>query len=331
MCEAEYDVLAIGNAIVDIISREDERFLADHGIAKGSMSLIDMHRAETLYAAMGPATETSGGSAANTVAGIASFGGRTAFIGKVADDHLGEVFAHDIKATGTRYHTPHLESGDVTARCMIVVTPDGERSMSTYLGACAKLAPDDMDADLIRQSKITYFEGYLWDPPEAKSAIRAAARIAHDAGRQVAMTLSDAFCVDRYREEFLELMTSGTVDIVFANEAEAKSLYQTSDLTTAVNAMREDAPLSIITRGKQGAIVITRERTGEMDAMPADKVVDTTGAGDLFAAGFLYGLTDGRELQNCARLGAMAAWEVITHIGARPSMSLAELATQNGY
>jgi len=257
------------------------------------MTLIDMARAEQLYSDMGPAVETSGGSAGNTAAGIASFGGEVAYIGKVADDHLGKIFRHDIKAIGVDYDTPPLEHGETTARSM-------------------------------------YFEGYLWDPAEAKDAIREAARIAHDNDRLVAMTLSDAFCVDRYRDEFLELMRSGTVDICFANDGELKSLYQTSDMDSAIAAIREDCNLSAITMGAEGSMVVTREKTGTIDAQPIDKLVDTTGAGDLYAAGFLFGLTDGRELGECAVLGSIAASEVIQHIGPRPQTSLKNLALQLG-
>jgi len=330
MSDTKYDVLTIGNAIVDIIARCDDAFLAEQDIAKGGMTLIDMARAEQLYSDMGPAVETSGGSAGNTAAGIASFGGRVAYIGKVADDHLGKIFRHDITAIGVDYDTPPLNHGETTARSMILVTPDGERSMNTYLGACGKLSSADIDPDLVASSKITYFEGYLWDPNEAKEAIREAARIAHEHDRLVAMTLSDAFCVDRYREEFLELMCSGTVDICFANEAELKSLYQTSDLHTGINAIREDCNLSVVTMGAEGSMIITREKTGQIDAQPIDELVDTTGAGDLYAAGFLYGLIDGRELGECAILGGLAASEVIQHIGPRPQTSLKELAQQSG-
>ena len=330
MSATKYDVLAIGNAIVDIIAKCEDDFLAEHDIAKGGMTLIDMARAEQLYSDMGPAIETSGGSAGNTAAGIASFGGKVAYIGKLADDHLGKIFRHDIKAIGVDYNTPALDQGEMTARSMILVTPDGERSMNTYLGACAKLSAKDIDPEIVAQSKITYFEGYLWDPEEAKAAIREAARIAHENERLVAMTLSDAFCVDRYRDEFLELMRSGTVDICFANEGELKSLYQTSDLTTGMNAIREDCNLSAITLGAGGSMIITREKTGQIDAQPIDELVDTTGAGDLYAAGFLFGLTNGKELGECAILGGIAASEVIQHIGPRPQVSLKELAEQLG-
>ena len=330
MTDTKYDVLSIGNAIVDIIATTQDDFLAKENIIKGAMNLIDEERAEHLYANMGPAIEASGGSAGNTAAGIASFGGKVSYFGKVADDHLGKVFTHDMRAIGAHFETAPLVDEEATARSMIFVTPDGERSMNTYLGACVKLSEPDIDDEIVAASKITYFEGYLWDPAAAKAAIREAARIAHEHERLVAMTLSDSFCVDRFRDEFLELIRSGTVDIVFANDAEIKSLYQTSDFGSAIDAVREDCHLTIITKGEEGCVVVTRERTQEVDAYPIDKLVDTTGAGDLFAAGFLYGLTSARSLEDCARLGCLAASEVIQHIGPRPQASLKELAAQNG-
>ena len=244
MADSVYDVLTIGNAIVDIIARCETDFLVEHNIIKGAMNLIDMERAELLYSAMGPAIETSGGSAGNTAAGIGSFGGKVAYIGKVADDHLGKIFTHDLRALGVRFETAPLQFGESTARSMIFVTPDGERSMNTYLGACVQLAAPDIDPGLVQDSAITYFEGYLWDPENAKNAIREAARLAHASHRKVAMTLSDPFCVDRYRSEFLDLMRSGTVDIVFANDAELRSLYQTSDLASGLDAIRGDCELA---------------------------------------------------------------------------------------
>ena len=331
MTDHTYDVLTIGNAIVDIIARCEGDFLVENDIIKGAMNLIDMERAEALYSAMGPAVETSGGSAGNTAAGISSFGGKAAYIGKVADDHLGKVFRHDIEAIGVTYNTKALEQGETTARSMIFVTPDGERSMNTYLGACVKLSADDIDPGMVQESAITYFEGYLWDPENAKHAIREAARIAQASQRRVAMTLSDSFCVDRYRDEFLELIKSGTVDIVFANDSELKSLYQTSDLATGISALKEHCALAAVTKGEEGSVVVTREGTQEVDAHPIEKLMDTTGAGDLYAAGFLFGLTHGENLANCARLGSLAASEVIQHIGPRPQVSLKNLAQQNGF
>lgn len=327
---ARFDVLTIGNAIVDIIANAEDDFLARENIIKGAMNLIDADRAEHLYEVMGPAIEASGGSAGNTAAGIASLGGNAAYFGKVSNDHLGTVFAHDIRAIGVNYETSPLEGEPPTARSMIFVTPDGERSMNTYLGACVELAPGDIDPAIVAEAKVTYFEGYLWDPPRAKEAIRLAAEIAHENGRKVSMTLSDPFCVDRYRDEFLELMRSGTVDIVFANESEAKSLYQTSSLDEAVKAIRQDCELAAVTRSEQGSIVVTREESHAVDAFEIDKLVDTTGAGDLYAAGFLFGLTNGRSMAECAHIGSMAAAEVIQHLGPRPQVSLAGMLAENG-
>lgn len=331
MSETKFDVLTVGNAIVDIIARADDDFLGREDITKAAMNLIDAERAEHLYSVMGPAIETSGGSAGNTAAGLASLGGNAAYLGKVSDDHLGGVFTHDIRAIGVHFDTQPLNGEPPTARSMIFVTPDGERTMNTYLGACVELGPEDVDADVVAASKVTYFEGYLWDPENAKEAIREASRLAHASGRQVAMTLSDSFCVDRFRDEFLELMRSGSVDIVFANEAELKSLYQTSDLTTAINAVRDDCTLTALTLGEKGSMVITRERSLEIDAYPIENLIDTTGAGDLYAAGFLYGLTHEKSFADCARLGGLAAGEVIQHIGPRPQVDLADLARQSGF
>jgi sugar/nucleoside kinase (ribokinase family) len=322
MTETRYDVLAIGNAIVDIIASAEEDFLIKQNIIKGTMNLIDAERAEQLYAAMGPAVEASGGSAGNTAAGVASFGGAAAYVGKVAEDELGAIFRHDIRAVGVHYETEPLVAPPPTARSMIFVTPDGERSMNTYLGACVELGPEDIDAQTVAAAGITYFEGYLWDPPRAKEAIRLASRIAHEHGRNFAMTLSDPLCVDRYRAEFLDLMRSGVVDIVFANEGEVKSLYQTASLSTAIEAFRGDCALGVITRSEHGSLTITRQETHQVEASPIDKLVDSTGAGDLYAAGFLYGLAGGRLLPECARLGSFAAAMVIQQVGPRPRQSL---------
>jgi sugar/nucleoside kinase (ribokinase family) len=327
---ATYDVLGIGNAIVDLIAPADDTFLAKEGIQKGGMTLIDEARAEHLYGAMGPATIASGGSAGNTMAGIASLGSKGAYIGKVRNDELGKHFAHDIRAIGVSFTSRPAEQGPSTARCMILVTPDGERSMNTYLGACQNLSEEDIDPATVEAAAITYLEGYLWDPPAAKLAFRKASEIAHKAGRRVALTLSDSFCVDRYRDEFLMLMRSGVVDIVFANESELKSLYQTADFDTAVGAMRNDVMLGVVTRSEKGAIAISREGTVAAPAYPVSKVVDTTGAGDLFAAGFLHGISQGKEATVALRLGALAAAEVISHVGPRPQVSLKDLVNQNG-
>jgi sugar/nucleoside kinase (ribokinase family) len=325
-----YDVLCIGNAIVDIIARCDEAFLVDNSIIKGAMNLIDAERAELLYARMGPALEASGGSAGNTAAGVASFGGRAAYFGKVADDQLGRLFAHDIRAQGVAFDTKPLAGFPPTARSMIFVTPDGERSMNTYLGACVELGPDDVEADKAQGAKVTYFEGYLWDPPLAKEAIRRTAALAHAAGREVSMTLSDPFCVDRYRDEFLDLMRSGAVDIVFANESELKSLYQTSSFEAGLDAVRKDCKLAAITRSELGSVVVRGDETVQVDAIEIAELVDTTGAGDLYAAGFLYGYTTGRSLADCGKLGSLAAGIVIQQVGPRPMKSLREAAQQVG-
>lgn len=324
------DVLCIGNAIVDIIARCDDAFLNDNAIIKGAMNLIDAERAETLYARMGPAVEASGGSAGNTAAGIASFGGKAAFFGKVARDQLGEIYAHDIRAQGVHFETAPLASPPPTARSMIFVTPDGERSMNTYLGACVELGPDDVDEAVVASAKVTYFEGYLWDPPRAKEAIRECARIAHANGREMSMTLSDPFCVDRYRAEFLELMRSGTVDIVFANASEAKSLYETESLEEALQAIAKDCRLAVVTMSEKGSIVVTGDERVTVEPLVIEELVDTTGAGDLYAAGFLYGYTQGRDLATCGRLGSLAAGLVIQQIGPRPTQSLSDEAKAHG-
>jgi sugar/nucleoside kinase (ribokinase family) len=327
---AEYDVLTIGNAIVDIIARTEDDFLRENAIIKGAMNLIDADRAEHLYSRMGPAVETSGGSAGNTAAGVANFGGKAAYFGKVSKDHLGSVFRHDMTAQGVAFDTEPLEGQPPTARSMIFVTPDGERSMNTYLGACVELKPEDIEEDKVAASQVTYFEGYLWDPPLAKDAIRLAGKIAHKHGRKMAMTLSDPFCVDRYREEFLELMRSGTVDIVFANEHELKSLYQTADFDTALAALRNDCELAAVTRSEKGSVIVKGSETVTVEPVPVDSVVDTTGAGDLYAAGFLYGYTQSFPLAKCGRLGSLAASIVISQIGPRPQESLQDAARQHG-
>jgi adenosine kinase len=330
MPDLKYDVLGIGNAIVDVIARAEDDFLVRHKMRKGTMALIDERRAEAIYDAMGPAVEISGGSAANTIVGVAGFGARAAFVGKVKDDELGRAFAHDIRAAGVAFDTPPAANGPSTARCYVMVTPDGERTMNTYLGAAQDLHPADVDPDMVTAAAVTYLEGYLWDPPHAKDAFRKAATIAHGAGRMVALTLSDAFCVDRYRAEFLELIRTGTVDLVFANERELHSLYQTADFDTAVRALRADAKLAVVTRSEKGCVVLTNESSTAVPATPVERLVDATGAGDLFAAGFLFGLSRGYDDQTSARLGVLAATEVIQHIGARPEVSLKELAQQSG-
>ena len=330
MTDAKYDVLGIGNAIFDVLVQTDEKFLADHGMTKGGMMLIDEARAGSIYRDMGPATEMSGGSGANTIVGIANLGARTAFIGKVRDDQIGRLYTHDIRAAGVAFETAPASGGPASGCSYILVTPDGERTMNTYLGAAQDLTPADVDAAQIAASSIVYLEGYLWDPASAKEAFVKAATIAHGAGRQVALTLSDSFCVDRYRDEFLDLMRKGTVDLVFANEAELHSLYQTSDFDTALKQLQTDTKLGVVTRSEKGCVVASKDGVVAVPAFPIQKLVDTTGAGDLFAAGFLFGLVRNAGYENAGRLGALAAAEVIQHIGARPQTSLKELAKQNG-
>jgi sugar/nucleoside kinase (ribokinase family) len=330
MVSARYDVLGIGNAIVDVIARAEENFLLKQGMHKGTMALIDEARAETIYDAMGPAVEISGGSAANTIVGLASLGGRGAFVGKVKNDGLGRAFSHDIRAAGVHFATPPASGGASTGRCYVLVTPDGERTMNTYLGAAQDLHPADIDEEAVAASLVTYLEGYLWDPKNAKDAFLKAAKIAHDAGRTVALSLSDAFCVDRWRDEFLQLMRARTVDLIFANEAELRALYQTSDFDAALAALRADIDTAVVTRSEKGCLVIGPDGTEAVSAFPVDRVVDTTGAGDLFAAGFLCGLARGADDRTCGRLGALCAAEVIQHLGARPECSLKELAGENG-
>ncbi|HUG60401.1 MAG TPA: adenosine kinase [Methylomirabilota bacterium] len=325
-----FDVLAIGNAIVDILARTEDSFLVEIGVSKGMMRLVDAAEADGLYERMGPAIEASGGSAGNTAAGVASFGGRAAYIGKVADDAFGRIFRHDIRALGVHFDTAALVGGAPTARSMILITPDGERTMNTYLGACTTLGEADIDPAVVGAAEITYLEGYLWDPPEAKKAFRRTAEIAHGAGRKVAITLSDSFCVDRWRGEFLELMRSGTVDIVFANKEEIRALYETSDLEGAVSAIRSDCALAVVTLGSEGALAASAGDVVRAPAYPVETVVDLTGAGDQFAAGFLLGLTRELGLADALRLGCLAGAEVIGHIGPRPLVSLETLAAENG-
>ena len=336
MADAKYDVLGIGNAIFDVLVQTDEGFLASHGMTKGGMSLIDEARAASIYRDMGketdkaPTAEISGGSGANTIVGIASLGARAAFVGKVKDDQIGRLYSHDIRAAGVAFETMPASGGPATGCSYILITPDGERTMNTYLGAAQELTPDDIDAAQVAASAMLYLEGYLWDPKSAKEAFVKAATIAHQSGRQVALTLSDAFCVDRYRDEFLDLMRKGTVDLIFANEAELHSLYQTSDFDTALKQLHSDTKLGVVTRSEKGCVVASKDGIVAVPAFPIDRIVDTTGAGDLFAAGFLFGLVRGAGYENAGRLGALAAAEVIQHIGARPQVSLKELAKKNG-
>jgi sugar/nucleoside kinase (ribokinase family) len=330
MSAATYDVLGIGNAIVDILAKTDDAFLATHGMTKGAMALIDEAQAAAIYQAMGPATEISGGSAANTIAGIANFGARAAFVGKVRDDQLGGVFSHDIRASHVAFETRPAFAGPATARCYVLVTPDGERTMNTYLGAAQDLSPADIDPAQIAAAAIVYLEGYLWDPQDAKEAFLKAAGVAHAHGRRVALTLSDAFCVGRYRDEFLHLIRSNTVDIVFANAAELAALYHNDDFDAALAQLRADAALAVVTRSEKGCVVATKDSVTPVPAYPVKQVLDTTGAGDLFAAGFLFGTVRGFDHARCGRLGALAAAEVIQQIGARPQASLKALAQAAG-
>jgi sugar/nucleoside kinase (ribokinase family) len=325
MERAAYDVVGIGNAIVDVLAHADEGFLAERKLAKGAMRLIDAIEAEWLYGEMPAGIECSGGSAANTMAGLASLGGRGRFLGRVCDDQLGGVFAHDIRAIGVDYSTPPAKSGAATARCLILVTPDAQRTMNTYLGASVDFGPEDLDAAAIRDAQVTYLEGYLWDPPRAKEAFLEAVRIAHGAGRKVALSLSDGFCVERHRAEFRELVERH-VDVLFANEQEIKALYEAPDFETAAHAVRAACGIVALTRSEKGSIVLDGEAAIVSPAEPVARLVDTTGAGDLYAAGFLYGLTHGRDLRACARLGGLCAAEVIGHMGARPELPLKELA-----
>jgi sugar/nucleoside kinase (ribokinase family) len=324
-----YDVAAIGNAIVDVIAPSSDEFLADEALPKGGMTLIDEARAERLYERMASAIEASGGSAANTVAGVASLGGRAAYIGKVAADALGQVFAHDIGAIGVTFNTPPLASGAATARCLINVTPDGQRTMATFLGACVHLTPDDVDPATIEQAKITYLEGYLFDPHEARRAFAKAAGLARASGRLIALSLSDAFVVDRHRGALLGFI-DGEVDVLLANESELTSLLETDDFDTAVRALRGRVGLAAVTRGARGSVVLAGDEIHAVDVAPVEKVVDTTGAGDQYAAGFLFGLASGRPLPICGRLGSLAAAEVIAHYGPRPQVSLKDLAAEAG-
>jgi len=329
MAEKIYDVVGIGNAIVDIIARCDDGFLSKHDLAKGFMRLIDAEEANRLYAAMGPAVERSGGSVANSIAGLASFGAKCGFIGRVAADQFGGIFRHDIRSLGVAYETLPATDGAPTARCLILVTPDGERTMNTFLGASVDFTPEDLDTAMIGGAKIVYLEGYLFDREEAKAAFRTAAQMAKASGAKVALSLSDAFCVDRHRADFRALVREGA-DIVFANEKEITSLYQVNSFEEAAGAALQDCEMAVLTRSEAGSMIVAAGETIEIPADPVSEVVDLTGAGDLYAAGFLYGLTQGAALPACGRLGSLAAAEVITHIGARPERALRKLATAKG-
>ena len=322
----EIDVIGVGNALVDVLSHESDEFLDRHGLVKGTMHLIDEDRARQLYAAMGPGVEVSGGSAANTIVGVASFGGRAHYIGKVRQDDLGEVFAHDLRSTGVGFDTPLAPDGPPTGRCLILVTSGAQRTMNTFLGASVRLTSADIDERLVTRGRILYLEGYLFDPPAAQEAFRKAARLAHAAGCKVSLTLSDPFCVDRHRSAFLDLVQHH-VDILFANEAEICALYQVSDFDAALQQVLGHCEVAALTRSAKGSVLVGNGQTHTIDAHPVTGgVVDTTGAGDLYASGVLYGLSRGFDLATCGRLGSLAAAEIISHVGARPMVPLAGLA-----
>ncbi len=326
MTDTAFDVLGIGNAIVDVIAETSDAFLGEQGLDKGTMHLIDEARARDLYGAMGPGIEVSGGSAANTIAGVAALGGRASFIGRVRDDELGEVFAHDIRAQGVSFTTATSTDGPLTARCLVLVTPDAQRTMNTYLGACVHLSASDVDRDAVARVSAVYLEGYLWDAPEGPAIFAAAAQAAKAAGRDVAMTLSDPFCVDRHRDAFLAFIREH-VDILFANEVEIASLYQCSGFEDAAGRVSGDVKIAALTRSEKGSLIVAGSGRTVAAAHPT-RVVDTTGAGDLYAAGFLYGYTTGASLERAARIGAVCAAEVISHIGARPRADLRKLVAQ---
>lgn len=328
---ARFDVVAIGNAIVDVLARTDDALIEAEGLVKGSMRLIDAEEAARLYAAMGPAVEMSGGSAANTLAGMAALGERCAFIGQVADDQLGQVFTHDLRALGVAYDTPPLAGGAPTARCLILVTPDGQRTMNTFLGASHLLEQAMIDEELIAASEILYLEGYLWDPELSRAAMRRAIDVARGAGRKVAFTLSDAFIIDRHGQDFRALIAAGLFDILFANEVEIKALAAEDDFEAAVAKIAPQVPLLVVTRSEQGAIAIAGGERTEVGAEPIDTVVDTTGAGDLFAAGFLSGHAEGRPIADCLTMGAVCAREIIAQVGPRAQTDLkAKVAARLG-
>jgi sugar/nucleoside kinase (ribokinase family) len=320
---SRFDVVAVGNALVDVLSYEDDEFVVRTEVERGAMTMVDAARSEEIYAEMGPATEVSGGSAANTAAGLASFGGRAAYIGRVADDTFGKVFTHDLRSLGVHFDSPLATDGTPTGRCLIIVTPDAQRTMCTYLGAANQLDSAAVDENIVRDAAVTFVEGYLWDEPSAKDAIRQAAAVAHDAGNRVAFTLSDPFCVDRHRSEFSALVEH-EIDILFANEHELTSLYEVDTFDEALHHVRGHCAIAALTRGPLGSVIATADDIHVIDPFPVD-VVDTTGAGDLYAAGFLYGLTHGHDLADCGRLASRAAAEVISHLGARPEVRLAEL------
>lgn len=325
MTETQHDVVGLGSAIVDIIARCDDEFITQQGLDKGTMRLIDAEEATRLYGEMGPAIEVSGGTVPNTCVGLASLGGKAAFMGKIAKDQFGSVFTHDLRAVGVTFKSEPVGGTQPTGRCLILVTPDGERTMNTHLGANTELSSAELDPDLIRGAKVLYLEGYSFDGPKAKEAFYEAAKIARDAKTTVSLTLSDPFCVERHRESFLDFIKGG-VDLLFANHLELLSLYQTKDLSEAYGKLRKDCSLAAVTQSEKGSIIVTPDRMVEIEAEPVAKVVDTTGAGDLYAAGFLFGFAENFDYHTCGRFGSIAAAEVISHIGPRPEASLSELA-----
>ncbi|MEO0977853.1 MAG: adenosine kinase [Pseudomonadota bacterium] len=331
MTETRFDALCIGNAICDVFAHVEEDFLVRENLVKGSMRLIDTDEAVRLFDKMGQTVRISGGSAGNTAAGIASLGGNPAYFGKVAEDELGDSYYHDMNGTGVYFNTPRLTDGNPTARSMILITPDGERTMNTYLGACVEFGTGDVDEDVVAASAVTYMEGYLWDPEEAKKAFLKAADVAHANGRKVAITLSDSFCVDRYRSEFQGLLKDKVVDLMFANEHELKALYETADLDTAISAARDSGALTALTLGENGAMAFDSTETVKVSAQAVSSVVDLTGAGDLFASGFLFGLAREYKLGDAAELGCLCAANVISHVGARPERPLKNVAAQSGF
>jgi sugar/nucleoside kinase (ribokinase family) len=321
---SRFDVVAIGNALVDVLSYEDDDFVVRTGVERGAMTMVDAARSDEIYEQMGPAREISGGSAANTAAGVASFGGRAAFFGRTADDTFGKVYAHDLRSIGVHFDSLAVSGGDPTGRCLVIVTPDAQRTMCTYLGTGGALDRSYVDEAVVESAAVTFIEGYMWDQPPAKEAIRHAADVAHRADNRVALTLSDPFCVERHRAEFRELI-EGKIDILFANEVEIMSLYEVDTFDEALQHVKGHCEIAALTRGASGSVIVAGDEVHVIDAAPA-KVVDTTGAGDLYAAGFLYGFTHGHDLATSGRLASLAAGEIISHLGARPEQSLAELA-----
>jgi sugar/nucleoside kinase (ribokinase family) len=325
MTDPQLDVVGIGNALVDVITSVDDTFVEAHGFPHGATTMVDFEQAEAVYADLPPAQEISGGSCANTIAGLASFGASVGFIGRVRDDQLGKVYTHDLRSLGVHFDVTPASTGPATGRCLVMVTPDAQRTQCTYLGASTFIAPEDVDPAVIARAQVTYLEGYLWDQPSAKDAIRKAAAAARDAGRHVSLTLSDPFCVDRHRSEFRALVEH-EIDVLFANELEICSLYEVDDFDDALQRVRPHCQIATLTRSERGSVIVAGDEVHVVDAHPVDRLVDTTGAGDQYAGGFLYGLTRGLDLGTCGRLGSAAAAEVISHFGARPQVSLAKLA-----